>query len=96
MPVQKCYSTVELVDTIGGLIDRMEQKYGVELPLEVLFLWGTPAAPFDKIESAMNAGQDFIGKDLCEKWARAVGQFCWISKWSPWPAPRGPRSGSPS
>ena len=68
-PAQKYYSTVEFVDTLGGLIDRLEEKYAVQLPLSDLFVFGTPAAQFDKIESAMNAGQDFIDKDLCDHYA---------------------------
>ena len=41
-PAQKYYSTVEFTDTIGKLIERLEERYGVELPLSDLFLWGTP------------------------------------------------------
>ena len=44
-PAQKYYSTVEFSDTIGGLIDKLEERYGVELPLEDLFLLGTPPRP---------------------------------------------------
>ena len=76
-PAQKYYSTVELVDTVGGLIARLQQRYGVEVPLSDLFLWGTPAAPLDKIESAMNAGQDFVGEDLCDHYAFRQGSFDW-------------------
>ena len=76
-PAQKYYSTVDFVDTLGGLIDRLEEKYGVQLPMEDLFRWGTPAAPFDKIESAMNAGQDFVGKDLCDHYAFRQGKIDW-------------------
>jgi hypothetical protein len=76
-PAQKYYSTVGFVDTLGGLIDRLEEKYGVQLPMEDLFRWGTPAAPFDKIESAMNAGQDFVGKDLCDHYAFRQGKIDW-------------------
>ncbi len=76
-PAQKYYSTVELAGTIGELIERLEDKYGVELPLADLFRWGTPAAPLDKIESAMNAGQDFIGKDLCDHYAIRQGTIDW-------------------
>ena len=76
-PAQKYYSTVELVDTLGGLIDRLEERYGVQLPMEDLFRWGTPAAPFDKIETAMNAGQDFIDKDLCDHYAFRQGKIDW-------------------
>lgn len=68
-PAQKFYSNVEFTGSIGDMISRLEEKYGVELPLEDLFRWGTPGAPLDKIESAMNAGQDFIGRDLCDHYA---------------------------
>jgi hypothetical protein len=76
-PAQRYYSTVEFVDTIGGLINRLEERFGVELPLSDLFLWGTPAAPLDKIESAMNAGQDFVGNDLCDHYAFRQGKIDW-------------------
>jgi hypothetical protein len=76
-PAQKYYSTVELSDTIGGLIDRLEAKYGVQLPMQDLFRWGTPAAPFDKIESAMNGGQDFIDDELCDHYAFRQGKNDW-------------------
>jgi hypothetical protein len=76
-PAQKVYSTVEVVDTIGGLIDRLEEKFAVQLPLSDLFVFGTPAAQFDKIESAMNAGQDFIDKDLCDHYAFRQGKIDW-------------------
>ena len=76
-PAQKYYSTVEYSDTIGKLVDRLEKRYQVELPLSDLFLWGTPAAPVDTIESAMNAGQDFIGDDLCDHYAFRQGKTDW-------------------
>jgi len=76
-PAQKYYSTVEFTDTIGKLIERLEERYGVELPLADLFLWGTPAAPVDKIESAMNAGQDFVGDDLCNHYAFRQAKADW-------------------
>ena len=49
----------------------------MQLPLSDLFVLGTPAAQFDKIESAMNAGQDFIGKDLCDHYAFRQGKIDW-------------------
>ena len=76
-PAQKYYSTVEFTETIGGLIDRLEERYGVQLPLQDLFLCGTPAAPLDKIESAMNAGQDFVDDDLCDHYAFRQGKIDW-------------------
>jgi len=76
-PAQKYYSTVAFTENVGGLISKLEEKYGVQIPLSDLFLWGTPAAPLDKIDSAMNAGQDFIGDDLCNHYAFRQGDFDW-------------------
>ena len=76
-PAQKYYSTVAFADTLNVLINQLEDKYAVQVPLSDLFLWGTPDAPLDKIESAMNAGQDFIGKDLCDHYAFRQGKIDW-------------------
>ena len=76
-PAQKYYSTVEFSDNLGKLVDALEQRYNVQLPLQDLFLWGTPAAPLDKIESAMNAGQDYIDEDLCDHYAFRQGKIDW-------------------
>jgi hypothetical protein len=81
-PAQKYYSTVEFTGTVGELVGKLSERYGVELPLSDLFLWGTPAAPLDQIESAMNAGQDFIGSDLCDHYAfreRGIDWQIWIT-----------------
>jgi len=76
-PAQKYYSSVGVVDTLDGLVSRLRERYGVEVPLSDLFLWGTPAAPLDKIESAMIAGQDFIGTDLCDHYVFRQGLIDW-------------------
>jgi hypothetical protein len=76
-PAQKYYSTVEFSGTLGELIGRLRERYAVEVPLSDLFLWGTPAAPLDKIESAMNAGQDFIDDDLCDHYAFRQANADW-------------------
>ena len=77
LPQQKYFSTVDFSGDVGDLVNKLEERYGVELPLTDLFLWGTPAAPLDSINSAMNAGQDFIGSDLCNHFAFRQGNFDW-------------------
>jgi len=77
VPAQKYYSSVEFSGTNAELVDALEQRFGVEIPLSDLFKWGTPEAPVDKIESAMNAGQDFVGDDLCDHYAFRQGNFDW-------------------
>ena len=76
-PLQKYYSVADASGTIGTLIDRLEQTYDVQLPLSDLFRWGTPQAPLDRIESAMNAGQAFVGGDLCDHYAFRQGSIDW-------------------
>ena len=76
-PAQKYYSTTPFSGTLGELVTRLKDKYDVEVPLSDLFVFGTPAAQFDKIESAMNAGQDFVGKDLCDHYAFRQGKIDW-------------------
>jgi hypothetical protein len=76
-PAQKYYSTVAFTGTLGDLVERLKARYDVELPLSDLFVWGTAAAPLDQMDSAMNAGQDFIGDDLCDHFAFRQGQIDW-------------------
>lgn len=77
LPAQKYYSTVDFAGNVDALVSKLEERYGVEIPLSDLFLWGTPAALLDKIDSAMKAGQDFIGNDLCDHFAFRQGNFDW-------------------
>ncbi len=76
-PLHKYYSTVEYSGNLGSLIDRLEANYGVQVPLSDLFRWGTPQAPLDRIESAMNAGQESIGGELCDHYAFRQGKIDW-------------------
>ena len=76
-PAQKYYSSVEFSGTIGELIEKLETRYGLEMPLADLFVWGTDLAPLDKIESAMNAGQGFIGNELCDHYSFRQGDIDW-------------------
>lgn len=76
-PAQKYYSSVDLSENLTGLVQRLQQRYGIEVPLADLFLWGTADAPLDTIESAMNAGQDFVGDDLCDHYAFRQGNLDW-------------------
>jgi hypothetical protein len=89
-PALKTYSTVEVDDTLAGLVQRLENRFGIEVPLSDLFVWGTPAAPLGRIESAMNAGQALIGGELCDHYAFRQGTIdwqIWIST-GPKPLPR--------
>ncbi|MEJ8814218.1 DUF2092 domain-containing protein [Variovorax ureilyticus] len=76
-PAQKYYSTVDFSEPVSALIDKLEERYAVQIPMSDLFTWGTPAAPVDAIESAMNAGQDFVAGTLCDHYAFRQNGFDW-------------------
>jgi len=76
-PALKYYASTETANTIAVMRKQMEEKYGIDIPMSDLFIWGTDAAPLDQIVSAMNAGQDFIGKELCDHYAFRQGSIDW-------------------
>jgi hypothetical protein len=76
-PALKYYGTLELEGTLGDVIEQLEGKYGMQIPLDDLFRFGTPAAQFDNIQSAMNAGQDFVDGDHCDHYAFRSDKVDW-------------------
>lgn len=68
-PDSNYYSSVDYTGTVGDLVSKLKADFGVELPAADLFVWGTSAAPFDNLQSAMNAGQAIVGGTLCDQYA---------------------------
>jgi hypothetical protein len=63
------YATVPAPDTLGKLGDDLHDKYDIELPLQDLFLWGTPGSRNGDITSAFDVGPAEIGGVTCEQYA---------------------------
>ena len=63
------YATVDAPPTIGQLIDVASEKYGIELPLLDLFLWGGPRASTNEITEATDFGPGDVGGITCEHYA---------------------------
>jgi hypothetical protein len=76
-PAQKVYGTLDFDGNLGALIDLLEGKYGMQVPLDDMFRFGTPEAPLDKFDSAMNAGQDFVDGALCDHYAFRRDKIDW-------------------
>lgn len=76
-PALKYYSQLPYVDTLGALIVALKEKYNIQVPATDLFVWGTPAAPLNDFQSAMFAGQDYVGGVLCDLLAFREGQLDW-------------------
>jgi hypothetical protein len=50
------YATVPAPSSLRELGDTLQQKFGIEMPLRDLFLWGTDRAPTKGIRSAVDLG----------------------------------------
>ena len=90
-PAQNFYSSVAFSGTLGDLVEALQGKYGIEVPLADLFVWGTDAAPTNQIESAMIVGQDVIDGVVCDQYAFRQGKIdwqIWISARTARPLPR--------
>jgi hypothetical protein len=71
------YATVPAPPTIAGLIDTIETKLGIELPLVDLFRWGTDADPGAGITAAVDAGPATISGVDCRHYAFRQADLDW-------------------
>jgi hypothetical protein len=67
-PRQNFYTTVSAPGTLAQLADKLEDKYGMELPLVDLFRWGTPEADV-QIKAAKDIGPGAINGITCQHYA---------------------------
>jgi len=77
------YATVPAPPTIGKLADALEEKYGIDVPLEDLFRWGAPGWSTDQITAAMDVGPSPVEGTTCEQYAfrqSGIDWQIWIQK----------------
>jgi hypothetical protein len=63
------YATVPAPPTTGELIKKIDDEYGIEVPLVDLFLWGTDEATIKRITSAIDVGPATVEGVTCEQYA---------------------------
>jgi hypothetical protein len=63
------YATVPAPSTIAQLADVLYEKYDINLPLEDLFLWGTPRSNPGAITAARDFGPSQILGVTCQQYA---------------------------
>ena len=63
------YATVDAPPTIGQLIDVVNEKYNIDIPLLDLFLWGGPRAATNEITEASDFGPGDVEGVTCEHYA---------------------------
>jgi hypothetical protein len=71
------YATSDAPPMIGELIDVVGDKYGIEIPLLDLFLWGGPRAGTSEITEASDFGPADVGGITCEQYAFRQPDSCW-------------------
>lgn len=68
-PRNKYYASVDAPPTIAELLSNAADRYGIELPLADLFLWGTDKAPPSALTSAVFVGPARIDGTVTEHYA---------------------------
>jgi hypothetical protein len=63
------YATVPAPATIAKLGDDLDDKFGIELPLQDLFYWGTDRSNPSAIKGARDVGPAEVGGVTCEQYA---------------------------
>jgi hypothetical protein len=63
------YATVPAPSTLKELVDNLSDKYGIEVPLVDLFMWGRTDFTPPKITVAMDVGPSSVGDTTCEQYA---------------------------
>lgn len=77
-PRLKYYAQVDGLDaSVSELVDTAATRYGIELPLADLFLWGTDKAPTTVIRSALHVGGGIVDGEAVEQYAFQQDQVDW-------------------
>ncbi|UHQ18886.1 DUF2092 domain-containing protein [Lysobacter sp. KIS68-7] len=76
-PSTQFYATLPAPDTIGGLVQKAQDDYGLEMPLADLFWWGTEKAPKTEIKSATYVGPAFLHGEPVAQYVFRQGDVDW-------------------
>lgn len=63
------YATVPAPSTTAELVDKVNDNYGIEIPLVDLFKWGTDQSTIKRITSAIDVGPSTVQGITCEQYA---------------------------
>ncbi len=84
------YATVPAPATLAELVDKLQEKFDIELPLVDMFYWGTERSQIGQITSAIDFGPSSIDGVTCEQFAfrqPGVDWQLWIQQ-GDYPLPR--------
>jgi len=63
------FATTTAPPTLSQLVDILENKYNIEIPLADLFRWGAPNASTNRVFSALDVGSAQVGGVSCRQYA---------------------------
>jgi hypothetical protein len=84
------FATTTAPSTLSQLVDILEDKYNIEIPLADLFRWGGPKASTNRISSALDVGPAQVGGVSCRQYAYrqpGIDWQVWIQR-GDYPLPR--------
>ena len=82
-PRNKLYASFPAPATVRELLEQVEDRYGIVLPLADLFRWGTDATRREAIQGAIHVGPAQLGGAPCDHFAfrqEGVDWQVWIQK----------------
>ena len=81
-PTLGYYATAQSPGTIQ-MLTIAQDRYGLEVPLADLFAWGSTPSLAEGLNSAISAGEEMIGGQMCEHYAmreQGLDWQVWIRK----------------
>lgn len=82
-PYLKYYTTVDAPPKVGEALHMIENHYGIQVPMEDLFLFGSDQAQIDALKEALYVGPSMINGQLCDHLAfrqEGVDWQLWITR----------------
>lgn len=71
------FATVPAPPTIGQLADKLDENYGIGVPLSDLFRWGTPGFSTEAIKAARDLGPSDVLGTTCQHFAFRQDDIDW-------------------
>ena len=71
------YATVPAPPTIGQLAEKLDENYGIGVPLSDLFRWGTPGWSTEGITAARDLGPSDVLGTTCQHYAFRQDDIDW-------------------
>ena len=82
-PYLKYYTTVDAPPRVSETLHMIENHYGIQIPMEDLFLFGSDQAQIDALKEALYVGPSTIKGQLCDHLAfrqEGVDWQLWITR----------------